>query len=54
MNHKFFKGIDFTKIRSQPAPINVTLYLPAEEKEKRERDIAKMQLFLNKLSNKKT
>lgn len=46
-------GIDFTRVRNLKAPINVTIDLPSEEKEKREKDIAKMQQFLNGLKNKK-
>ena len=36
--HVFFKNLDFSKIRSQPAPIVPKVILTEEEREKREKD----------------
>ncbi|KAL4446078.1 hypothetical protein ABPG74_021617 [Tetrahymena malaccensis] len=51
--HPFFKGIDFTKIRSQPAPIVPKMILTEEEREKREKDKQKLKQFLEELNAKK-
>ncbi|EAS04177.2 Serine/Threonine kinase domain protein (macronuclear) [Tetrahymena thermophila SB210] len=51
--HPFFKGIDFAKIRSQPAPIVPKMILTEEEREKREKDKQKLKQFLEELNTKK-